>query len=129
LIKRSKICLFGSQIVSTHYAIYSLFLVDGSSEIAYWLSQQQGTTIMSLETLIVSVGVLGSLQAAWLVLKNLEARTVNGTPAYVPSDESDFVVESKTDRAARRMKKDFDLARAKSIMGMVGEFGQAPMKI
>ena len=84
---------------------------------------------MSLETLIVSVGVLGSLQAAWLVLKNMEARTVNGTPAYVSSDESDFVVESQTDRAARRMKKDFDLARAKSIMGMVDQFGQAPMKI
>jgi hypothetical protein len=84
---------------------------------------------MTLETLLVSVGVLGSLQAAWLVLKNMEVRTVNGTPAYVSSDDSDFVVESATDRAARRMKKDFDLARAKSIMGMVGEFGAAPMKI
>ena len=84
---------------------------------------------MSLETLIVSVGVLGSLQAAWLVLKNLEARTVNGTPAYVPSDESDFVVESKTDRAARRMKKDFDLARAKSIMGVASQFADKNLEL
>jgi hypothetical protein len=84
---------------------------------------------MSLETLILSVGVLGALQAAWLVLKNAEARTVNGPTAWVSSDESDLVIESKTDRAARRMKKDFDLARAKGIMGMVGEFGAKPMKI
>ena len=83
---------------------------------------------MTLETLLVSVGVLGSLQAAWLVLKNLEARTVNGSTAWVQSDE-DFAIESETDRSARRMKKDFDLARAKSIMGMVGEFGAEPMKI
>jgi hypothetical protein len=93
------------------------------------LSQQtKKPTHMTLETLLVSVGVLGSLQAAWLVLKNLEARTVSGSTAWVQSDE-DFAIESETDRAARRMKKDFDLARAKSIMGMVGEFGAEPMKI
>ena len=85
---------------------------------------------MTLETLILSVGVLGALQAAWLVLKNGEARTANGpATSWVSSDESDFVIESKTDRAARRMKKDFDIARAKGIMSMVGEFGAKPMKI
>jgi len=85
---------------------------------------------MTLETLILSVGVLGALQAAWLVLKNGEARTVNGpTTAWVSTDDSDFVIESKADRAARRMKKDFDIARAKGIMSMVGEFGAKPMEI
>ncbi len=83
---------------------------------------------MSFETLILSVGVLGALQAAWLVLRNMEAKTVTGSPVWVSSDESDFVVASETERAARRMKKDFDLARAKSIMAMTEQFGHAPMK-
>ncbi len=83
---------------------------------------------MTLESLILSVGVLGALQAAWLVLKNGQARTVNGPTAWVSADESDFVVESETDRAAGRMKKDFDLARAKGIMAITEQFGHAPMK-
>jgi hypothetical protein len=106
---------------------YFLLTIRAKLPIGYLNTKE--LTNMSLETLILSVAVLGSLQAAWLVLKNMEARTVNGTPAYVTSDESDFVVESATDRAARRMKKDFDLARAKSVMSLVEQFGQTPMKI
>ncbi len=77
---------------------------------------------MTLETLILSVAVLGTLQIAYRALKNMEARTVNGAPAWSSPDESDFVIESETDRAARRMKKDFDLDRAKSIMAMAEQF-------
>ena len=83
---------------------------------------------MTLETLILSVAVLGIFQIAYRALKNMEAHTVNGAPAWSSQDESDFVIESETDRAARRMKSDFDLARAKSIMGMTAQFGEKPLK-
>jgi hypothetical protein len=78
---------------------------------------------MTLETLIASVGVLGALQTGYVMLKNMEARTVNGPTAWAASDD-DFVVESETDRAARQMKADFDLARAKSIMATASQFAE-----
>ena len=84
---------------------------------------------MTLETLIASAGLLGALQTGYLVLKNMEARTVNGAPIWSAEDNSDFVVESKTDRAARQMKKDFDLARAKSIMATASQFGDRKLTI
>jgi len=83
---------------------------------------------MSLETLIASVGLLAALQFGYVVLKNMGTRTVEG-PTVWASDESDFVIESATDRAARRMKKDFDISRAKSIMSLAEQFAQPAMKI
>ena len=36
---------------------------------------------MTLETLFLSVGVLGALQFGYVVLKNMETKTVSGSPA------------------------------------------------
>jgi Tfp pilus assembly protein PilV len=79
---------------------------------------------MSLETLILSVGLLGALQVAYRTLKNMEARTVTGSSAWNADGASDFFLETDEDRAARQMKKDFDLARAKGIMAMASEFAE-----
>lgn len=103
--------------------IIPCFLLTVRAKLPIGLSQQrESNSLMTLETLILSVAVLGTLQIAYRALKNMEARTVNGAPAWSSPDESDFVIESETDRAARRMKKDFDLDRAKSIMAMAEQF-------
>jgi hypothetical protein len=81
---------------------------------------------MTLETLLASVGVLGALQAAYLYVRTAEAKPVDGPSMW--SDDSDFVVVSDEDRAARKMKREFDIARAKSIMAMAGEFAGSPAK-
>ncbi len=85
---------------------------------------------MTLETLILSVGALATLQAAYLVLKRMEARPAGGSPAWnTESDSFSFFEESATDTAARKMKSDFDLARAKSIMGVVSQFADKKMEL
>ncbi len=76
---------------------------------------------MTLDTLIFSVGVLGALQAGYVLLKRTEARTADGPAMYESSSES-FFLDTDEDKSARSMKKDFDLARAKSIMATANEF-------
>ncbi len=75
---------------------------------------------MTLETLIASLGVLGALQAAYLYVKGLEVQTTEGRSTW--SDDSDFQVESDESRMARKLRKNFDIARGKSIMAMAAEF-------
>ncbi len=78
---------------------------------------------MSLETLLVSFGILGALQGAYLVVKNMEARTANGPSLW--SASSDAYCETQQERAERKMKKEFEIARAKAIMAMASEFADA----
>jgi predicted oxidoreductase len=59
-------------------------------------------------------------------VKNAEAKTADGPSMW--SDGSDFYVESTESREARRMKKQFDLARAKGIMSMAAEFADRQAK-
>ena len=68
---------------------------------------------MSLETLLVSVGILGALQGTYLVLKNMG------------NSSSASYSDTLEDRAARKMKTDFEIARAKAIMAMASEFSGA----
>ncbi len=68
---------------------------------------------MSLETLLVSVGILGALKGAYLVLKTMDTTS---SASYGNSLEG---------RGARKVKNDFEIARAKAIMGMASEFSGA----
>jgi hypothetical protein len=100
--------------------IIPYFLLTLRVKLPIGYHNKQGITDMSLETLLVSVGILGALQGAYLVLKNMEARTVTG-PAMWASTQGSYH-ENLEARAESRMKKDFEIARAKAIMAMAGEF-------
>ena len=83
---------------------------------------------MTLETLIASLGVLATLQLAYRALKTMEAKPVEGPSVYETSDSFSFFETSDTEKSARRMKKDFDLARAKAIMAIAEEFADRTAK-
>ncbi len=76
---------------------------------------------MTFTTLIASVGVLAALQAAYLFLKSMEARTVGGPAGWSSVEDDDFDL-SEDEKHAREMKKKFEIARAKAIMAMANEF-------
>ncbi len=78
---------------------------------------------MTLATLAACVGVLGALQALYLIVKNMEvARQTDGSSMWTTGEGAFFDESDETERNAARMKKDFDLARAKAIMAMASHF-------
>jgi len=70
---------------------------------------------MTLETLLASIGVLGTIQFAYMMLKNAESRSVDDSSAWGEDSSS-------------RMKQDFEIARAKEIMRIASEFGVSKAK-
>jgi len=76
---------------------------------------------MTLTTLIASVGFLAALQAAYLYLRSMEARTAGGPGMWATIEDDEFDL-SDDEKHARDMKKKFEIARAKAIMGMAEEF-------
>jgi hypothetical protein len=83
---------------------------------------------MSLTTLIACVGCLGALQAAYLFVKSMDAKPVDGPSSSWGVADSNFFEESEETKNARKMKKNFEIARAKAIMAMASEFAETKAK-
>jgi hypothetical protein len=85
---------------------------------------------MTLETLILSVAALAALEIAYLVYKRTETKLAGGPSQWSTEiDAFSFFEASETDKAASRMKDDFDLARAKSIMGIASQFADKKIEL
>ncbi len=79
---------------------------------------------MTLATLSACVGVLGALQALYLFVKNMEAaKQADGPSMWTSAGDASFDGSDDQERETeRRMKKNFEIARAKAIMAMDSQF-------